>query len=61
MYRKNSPVRDIFITVAIVLGIIAFYYLALIGVSLLLIIGFLTPGWIILLIVILKIVKKYKK
>ena len=58
--RNNSLIRDLGIAIMVVGGLVAAYYLVVAGFMTLMILGLITPAWLILLIFILFMKKKKK-
>jgi hypothetical protein len=58
----NDPfIRDLILALLIVGGLIAGIYLVVLGIHVLLVIGFLIPGWLILLVLAYMIFRRRKK
>ena len=50
---RNNPVKDRSTALLIILGVVASIYLISIGIGVFMIIGTITPGWVILLFIII--------
>ena len=61
MSMKHNLIKDIVTVLAILVAILVSFHLVSIGIGLLMIIGFIVPGWVILLFLIIILFKKRKK
>ena len=59
--RKSSLLQDLAITIMVLLGVALTYYLFTVGIGMILVLGFVTPGWAILVFMMFMIFKYKNK
>jgi energy-coupling factor transporter transmembrane protein EcfT len=59
--KRDSLFWDLAIAVAVLLGIAVTFYLVSVGIGLLMVIGFIVPGWLILILFAYMMYKKKEK
>ena len=58
---NSNLVKDIATTLLIILGLVASIFLLNVGIGLLFVIGFIVPGWVFILLLVIILYRRHKK